>query len=149
MVGTDIQQDRDMRLETLDTFELEARKLDDHQTVRRRRPRLDDVDHRVAQVPANEERSSETTAHLADERRDRTLAVRSSDGHNRRVDEARRELDLPDDWNSTGLGRVDHVERGYARRHDDQVDSSEGGLRMATQHELHPELLDLVVSGPK
>src|SRR5512143_3522827 len=93
MVFGYVEEDRDVRSETLYRLQLKAADLGDY--VGRLLPARDVVDEGIADVSAHEDMLESRTEDPAEEGRCRCLAVRASDGDDRLFDKRRGELRLP------------------------------------------------------
>ena len=138
VVGSDVQQDGDVRMQVLRRLELEAAQLGDEDC-----PGLDVVhggNQGDADVAADERGKAGRLQHLAQERRSRGLAVRPGDADQPPGQEPARRLDFGDDLNPAGTRRLELRQvPGHSGADHDQVLAEEGLCAMEAEFEPHFE----------
>ena len=108
VVGREVEQHRDPRLERLRALELKTARLDDVDRLFRRG--LDLRAQRQADVAADEDAVAAGLEHAAGQRRGRRLPFRPGDGDDAAAQPAGRELELARDRNARASGGLDRRE---------------------------------------
>ena len=136
VVGREVQQRRDPRVERLGRLELEAADFDDVDRLVGRRVHL--RRKRVADVPGHGRRQPSRREHPADQRRGRGLPLRAGDRDDPAAQQARRQLDLAGDRNLRAAGpRQDRLAQRHSRAEHDQVGRREQLRVVRAEREVH------------
>ena len=138
MVGRDIQDDRRLRLEMGDEFQLEARNLCCDQPVLRHQ--LCFSGKGDPQIPCKSKGPSRVGKHAAKKRRGRGLPICPRDGQDRRLRHAIGELDFTQNRDVPFHRPLDHdIFRRDDRGNDDGIHPVQKALRLRAEAELSPE----------
>ena len=124
MVGGDVQQNSDPRVECLRPLKLET--ADFHNRPVRMLRKVGIADQRRADVPADPDLSAGRLKHLTGQRGDRRLSVRAGDGDDRSCDETRGKFEFAQHRDPTPDSLdEDRIGGGNPRRRNDQIRACE------------------------
>ena len=136
MVGRQVEQRRNPRMEGVGRLELEAAGFDDMQRVGCGRGHVRAERH--ADVAAHQHRVARGLEHLADERRGRRLPLRAGDGDEAALQPTRGQLQFADDRHTSRAGSCQFGQLGrHAGARHDQIHRREEARVVPAEVERH------------